>query len=286
MISNTSSNSEDDISPPVTAPLTTMASAMMFGSVIFAAVALATRSFIIGDYRPFQAARNPRSSPLDLRSFSSVYTFLQHVSVFGLILFYAYICENHPPFAHSDKHYDADQFFFLTGILFVVSAYTVKNHDSRKKENMLTPTSGAAAGTAKNSSCGVDDNARCISAVESTVAESNDSTEILNRDQTEEWKGWMQFCFLLYHYYHAEEVYNAIRIMITCYVWMTGFGNFSFFYLKADYGWVRVLQMLWRLNFLVLFLCLTQGTTYMYVLTQYAVQFTSSPATHLFASIS
>jgi hypothetical protein len=68
--------------------------------------------------------------------------------------------------------------------------------------------------------------------------------------------------FLLYHYYHAEEVYNSIRIMITCYVWMTGFGNFSFFYLKADYGIVRVLQMLWRLNFLVLFLCLTQGTTY------------------------
>lgn len=26
----------------------------------------------------------------------------------------------------------------------------------------------------------------------------------------------MQFVFLLYHYYHAEEVYNSIRIMITC----------------------------------------------------------------------
>mmetsp|Transcript_16399 Transcript_16399/g.24577 ORF Transcript_16399/g.24577 Transcript_16399/m.24577 type:complete len:982 (-) Transcript_16399:121-3066(-) len=68
--------------------------------------------------------------------------------------------------------------------------------------------------------------------------------------------------FLLYHYYHAEEVYNSIRIMITCYVWMTGFGNFSFFYLKGDYSFVRVVQMLWRLNFLVLFLCLSQGTTY------------------------
>lgn len=32
------------------------------------------------------------------------------------------------------------------------------------------------------------------------------STDILNRDQTEEWKGWMQFMFLLYHYYKAEEV--------------------------------------------------------------------------------
>lgn len=68
--------------------------------------------------------------------------------------------------------------------------------------------------------------------------------------------------FLLYHYYHAEEIYNSIRIMITAYVFMTGFGNFSFFYLKNDYSWQRVLQMLWRLNFLVIFLSLSQGTTY------------------------
>ena len=40
--------------------------------------------------------------------------------------------------------------------------------------------------------------------------------DVLNRDQTEEWKGWMQFVFLIYHYYHADEVYNSIRIMITC----------------------------------------------------------------------
>ena len=45
---------------------------------------------------------------------------------------------------------------------------------------------------------------------------------LLGREQTEEWKGWMQFIFLLYHYFHAEEVYNSVRVMITCYVWMTG----------------------------------------------------------------
>jgi hypothetical protein len=49
---------------------------------------------------------------------------------------------------------------------------------------------------------------------------------------------------------------------MTGYVWMTGFGNFSFFYLKNDFSFVRVVQMLWRLNFLVVFLCLSQGTTY------------------------
>ena len=66
---------------------------------------------------------------------------------------------------------------------------------------------------------------------------------LLGREQTEEWKGWMQFIFLLYHYFHAEEVYNSVRVMITCYVWMTGFGNFSFFYMKKDYGWLRVAQV-------------------------------------------
>jgi N-acetylneuraminate 9-O-acetyltransferase len=88
------------------------------------------------------------------------------------------------------------------------------------------------------------------------------STEVLNREQTEEWKGWMQFIFLLYHYFSAHEVYNSVRVMITSYVWMTGFGNFSFFYLKSDFGIVRLLQMLWRLNFLVLLLCASQGNTY------------------------
>jgi hypothetical protein len=50
---------------------------------------------------------------------------------------------------------------------------------------------------------------------------------LLNRKQTEEWKGWMQTLFLLYHYYAATEVYNAIRVFIASYVWMTGFGNFG-----------------------------------------------------------
>lgn len=30
--------------------------------------------------------------------------------------------------------------------------------------------------------------------------------DVLNREQTEEWKGWMQFMFLMYHYFSAHEV--------------------------------------------------------------------------------
>jgi hypothetical protein len=52
------------------------------------------------------------------------------------------------------------------------------------------------------------------------------SASILSRDQTEEWKGWMQVLFLMYHYFAATEMYNAVRIFIAAYVWMTGYGNF------------------------------------------------------------
>ena len=88
------------------------------------------------------------------------------------------------------------------------------------------------------------------------------SSTLLNRDQSEEWKGWMQYLFLAYHYFHESSVYNAIRLFVSCYVWMTGFGNFSFFYTKADFGVVRMLQMIWRLNFLVFWLCLMFGNTF------------------------
>jgi hypothetical protein len=217
------------------ASMSTLASAMLFGAITFAAVSLAARSFLTGDTRALRAAQAPRSKPLDFTSFSSVYTLLHHLTVFGVILFYAYICEFHPPYAHSSKSYDRDEFFFLIALLIVASAYTWRRNDPNEQSHHRE---------------------------EGQIAPHNEKTDVLNRHQTEEWKGWMQFVFLLYHYYHAEEVYNLIRILITCYVWMTGFGNFSFFYLKADYGIVRMLQMLWRLNFLVVFLCMTQGTTY------------------------
>ena len=85
---------------------------------------------------------------------------------------------------------------------------------------------------------------------------------LLNRDQTEEWKGWMQVMFLLYHYFEAREMYNAIRIFIAGYVWMTGFGNFSYYYVRADFSAGRFAQMMWRLNFFVFFACVALRNDY------------------------
>ena len=86
---------------------------------------------------------------------------------------------------------------------------------------------------------------------------------LINRQQTEEWKGWMQVLFLLYHYYEAREAYNAIRIFIASYVWMTGYGNFSYYYKTRDFSLGRFCQMMWRLNFLAFFCCSTLDNEYM-----------------------
>ena len=86
---------------------------------------------------------------------------------------------------------------------------------------------------------------------------------LLNRPQTEEWKGWMQVLFLIYHYFEAREAYNAIRIFIAGYVWMTGFGNFSYYYRTGDFGVGRFCQMMWRLNFMVFFCCVVLRNEYM-----------------------
>ncbi|KAH3752761.1 uncharacterized protein LOC127847875 [Dreissena polymorpha] len=89
------------------------------------------------------------------------------------------------------------------------------------------------------------------------------SEKILNRAQTEEWKGWMQVMFVWYHVFAAKEWYNWIRVYIAAYVWMTGFGNFSFFWVRKDFSLYRFLKMQFRLNFLVTCVCVVTGNEYM-----------------------
>jgi len=86
---------------------------------------------------------------------------------------------------------------------------------------------------------------------------------LLNREQTEEWKGVMQLLFVLYHYFAAKEMYNLIRVFIAAYVWMTGYGNFFFFAKTNDYSAARLVKMLFRLNFFVALVCIALNREFM-----------------------
>ncbi|MQM21251.1 hypothetical protein Taro_054287 [Colocasia esculenta] len=152
---------------------------------------------------------------------------LKAMSEFGSILAYFYICDRTNVFSQTTKSYSRDLFLFLYILLIIASAMTsLKKHSDKS-------------------------------------AFSGKSILYLNRHQTEEWKGWMQVLFLMYHYFAATEIYNAIRVFIAAYVWMTGFGNFSYYYIRKDFSIARFSQMMWRLNFFVAFCCIVLNNDYM-----------------------
>ncbi|KAB1213924.1 putative O-acetyltransferase CAS1 [Morella rubra] len=117
-------------------------------------------------------------------------------SEFGILMAYFYLCDRTDFFDSATKSYNRDLFWFLYFLLIRACRIpSLKIHQDQ------SPFAGK-------------------------------SMLYLNRHQTEEWKGWMQVLFLMYHYFAATEIYNYVRTM-------------------------------WRLNFLVLFSCIVLDNSYM-----------------------
>ncbi|XP_047534646.1 N-acetylneuraminate 9-O-acetyltransferase isoform X1 [Vanessa atalanta] len=96
---------------------------------------------------------------------------------------------------------------------------------------------------------------------------SSSHSRVLNRDQTNEWKGWMQLVILVYQVTGASKVlpiYMLVRALVSSYLFLTGYGHFYYTWKTGDTGLVRYFRVIFRLNFLTVVLCLTMNRPYQF----------------------
>lgn len=160
------------------------------------------------------------------------------MGIITLVLFYCFLADRTQIFNKTKKHFYLHEFLVLGAIVLVLGVFSIRRSAAKNIPVRHTP-------------------------VEQPVADQ----PFLSRDQTDEWKGWMQFAILIYHYTGASSVlriYQVIRILVASYLFMTGFGHTLFFYQKQDYSLKRCASVLVRLNLLSCLLPYVMGTDYLY----------------------
>lgn len=157
---------------------------------------------------------------------------------FVLAVCYCFYADRTQLFNKTQKHYSSVEFQVLCGIILALGVLSIRRS--------MPPTAPRSD--------------------QRTVQRTFDQP-FLPRDQTEEWKGWMQFVILIYHYTGASKalaIYEIVRVLVASYLFMTGFGHAIYFYKKGDYSLRRVALVLVRLNLLSCVLPYAMRTDYLF----------------------
>lgn len=138
----------------------------------------------------------------------------------GAIVIYFFICDQTNFFMKENKYFTLANFLlpityvFALGLFFTEQQQTGAHQGSDTQAPMPTPSS---------------------------------SSFILDRNQTNEWKGWMQLVILIYNMSGANKnvrIYMLIRVLLSSYLFLTGYGHFTYFWETKDLS----IKRLWRVS--------------------------------------
>ncbi|XP_005182016.2 N-acetylneuraminate 9-O-acetyltransferase [Musca domestica] len=92
-------------------------------------------------------------------------------------------------------------------------------------------------------------------------------TKVLNRDQSDELKGWILLVVLIYYMTGADRVlpiHMHIKLLLSGYLFHTGYTHFSYMWQTGNSGYVRFFQVMFRLNFMTVILCFCMNRPYQF----------------------
>ncbi|KAL9581940.1 MAG: hypothetical protein Q9212_003593 [Teloschistes hypoglaucus] len=160
------------------------------------------------------------------------------IGTLTLVLVYCYVADRTQLLNKTQKHFRCPEFLLLSAIAAALGVLSIRRST-----------------------------ADASSIAQPVVKQQGVDQSFLSRDQTDEWKGWMQFVILIYHYTGASRIlwiYQIIRVLVASYLFMTGFGHALFFYRKQDYSIKRCATVLVRLNMLSCLLPFVMNTDYLF----------------------
>ncbi|KAJ6438676.1 N-acetylneuraminate 9-O-acetyltransferase [Purpureocillium lavendulum] len=155
--------------------------------------------------------------------------------MFVTALLACFLADRTQVFAKGSKEFVASEFAILSLLAAVVGVVTVRRMSPPRSDSSTPPV-------------------------------ALEDAPPLSRDQTDEWKGWMQAAILIYHWTGASRslpIYICIRLMVAAYLFQVGYGHTVYFLTKKDFSFKRVAAVLLRLNLLSCALPYVMNTNYM-----------------------
>jgi hypothetical protein len=164
-------------------------------------------------------------------------SFAASLAVVALALSYCFFADRTQLFNKVHKLYNQTEFLSMCGFSLVIGGLTIrksKDVPQRKNPDDLSVPS---------------------------------SQPFLSKDQTEEWKGWMQSIVLIFHWTGASKelwISILVRLIVASYLFLTGYGHTMYFLERGDYSIRRVAAVLIRLNLLTVALSYQMYNNYLF----------------------